>query len=93
MVRTTVAVDDRLLESARALARDRGTTLGRVVEDALRRELARDDSRPAPSVPTFTRGNGMVPGLDVRSNRALAEVVDPAQEAGLTPHRRRGETR
>ena len=39
-MRTTIAIGDRLLESARREARRRGLTLGRLVEEALRRELA-----------------------------------------------------
>jgi len=40
IMRTTLSVDDNLLAAAKRRARERGQTLGRVIEDALRRELA-----------------------------------------------------
>lgn len=76
IVRTTVTVDDYLLAAARRRARARGQTLGQVIDGALRRELA----EPAPSepvaVPVFREGDGPLPGVDLRSNRALREVLD-----------------
>jgi len=60
----------------RRRARERGQTLGQVIEDGLRRELA----EPAPSepvaVPVFRGGGGPLPGVDLRSNGALREVLD-----------------
>ena len=76
-MRTTVAISDELLAAAKRRARQRGQSLGSVIEDALRRELASaadDASRPA--VPVFDGGTGPRPGIDLRSNRALHEVLD-----------------
>lgn len=71
---------DNILAGAKRRARERGQTLGQVVEDALRRELARP-SRPAASeVPVFRRGDGVRPGVDLTSNRALREALDADQE-------------
>jgi hypothetical protein len=57
-------------------AHEQGQTLGQVIEGAPRRELA----EPAPSepvaVPVFRGGEGPLPGADLRSNRALQEVLD-----------------
>ena len=39
-MRTTISIADELLESAKARAKERGKTLGQLVEDGLRRELA-----------------------------------------------------
>ncbi len=76
-MRTTVAIDDRLLEAAKQAARRRGTTLGAVVEDALRRELAeRVAAQPGPPVPTFRDGTGLRPGVDAGSARALLQTLD-----------------
>lgn len=76
-MRTTVAIDDRLLQAARDAARRRGTTLGHLVEDALRRELASvEAARPAPPVPVFTRGTGLRPGVDASSTRGLLAALD-----------------
>jgi hypothetical protein len=41
-MRTTIAVDDDVLEAAKAIARQRGETIGKVVS-----ELARNSLRPA----------------------------------------------
>lgn len=77
IMRTTVSISDELLAAAKRRARERGQTLGSVVEDALRRELAAVGERgPRPSVPVFTGGTGPRPGLDLTSNRALYEVLD-----------------
>ena len=39
-MRTTVSIADELLATARERARSRGQTLGELIEDALRREIA-----------------------------------------------------
>lgn len=76
-MRTTIAIDDHLLDAAKAAARQRGLTLGALVEDALRKELARRaDPAPGPPVPVFRGGTGPRPGVDMSSTRALLEVVD-----------------
>ncbi|MDO5628257.1 MAG: type II toxin-antitoxin system VapB family antitoxin [Mobilicoccus sp.] len=75
-MRTTVAIDDELLERARQRARMSGRTLGQVFEDALRRDLASPPAATAPSVPVFHGGGGLVPGVDLTSNRIMAEILD-----------------
>ena len=77
-MRTTLSIADELLESAKIRAKERGKTLGALVEDALRRELAVDYSSKAdrPQVPIFRGGNGLRPGVDLTSNRALYELLD-----------------
>jgi hypothetical protein len=78
-MRTTVAISDQLLAAAKAAARRRGYTLGRLIEEALRRELAQSTAGSPPEVPVFRGGTGPRPGVDLRSNRALIELVDPAR--------------
>lgn len=76
-MRTTIAVDDRLLTAARRLAKQRDQTLGHLVEDALRREIAA--GRPAQAgveVPVFRGSGGPRPGVDLRSNRAMRAALD-----------------
>jgi hypothetical protein len=75
-MRTTIAVNDQLLASAKRRARERGQTLGQVVENALRRELAEPALAEPLAVPVFRDGDGPLPGVDLRSNRALREVLD-----------------
>lgn len=74
-MRTTVAIDDHLLARAKDRARERGTTLGRIIEDALRTELNRPASGDAPPIPVF-HGGGLRPGVDLSSNRAIQELLD-----------------
>jgi hypothetical protein len=76
-MRTTISIHDELLKSAKIRARERGVTLGGLVEDALRRELSVDyESAERPPVPIFRGGNGLRPGVDLTSNRALYELLD-----------------
>ena len=84
-MRTTVSIPDELLASARRRARERGTTLGQVVEAALRRELAAAETTTAPRIPVFTRGTGPLVGLELTSNRALLAALDEGEH----PDRRR----
>jgi hypothetical protein len=81
-VRTTVAINDRLLLTAKAAARRRGYTLGQLIEEALRRELDRQSTGHPPQVPVFRGGTGPRPGLDLRSNRALIDLLEPARSDG-----------
>jgi len=76
-MRTTVSISDELLVGAKRLAAERGQTLGQVIDDALRRELAVPAQRgPRPPVPVFDGGSGPVPGIDLTSNAALHEALD-----------------
>jgi hypothetical protein len=75
-MRTTIALDDQLLASAKRRARERGETLGQIVEDALRRELAEPAEVEPLAVPVFRGGGGPLPGIDLTSNRALREALD-----------------
>ncbi len=80
-MRTTLRISDDLLAAARRRARERGQTLGQVVEAALRRDLA-DPGRPGPPppVPVFTGGTGLQPGIDPTSNRSLQEALERDRE-------------
>lgn len=82
-MRTTVAVDDHLLAAAKRQGRERGQTLGQVIEGALRRELAEPVPSEPVAVPVFRGGDGPLPGVNLRSNRALREVLD-RDAGGLT---------
>lgn len=80
-MRTTVSISDELLAAARRRARERGLTLGDVVDAALRRELGQpDELGERPSVPVFRGGTGPRPGIDLTSNRALHEALDEGLE-------------
>jgi Bacterial antitoxin of type II TA system, VapB len=76
-MRTTLSISDELLAAAKRRARERGQTLGEVVDAALRRELSQP-ARPVDRlpVPVFRGGTGPRPGIDLTSNRALNEALD-----------------
>jgi hypothetical protein len=80
-MRTTISIHDELLETAKLRARERGVTLGALVEDALRRELSVRDEPPAKvELPVFRGGSGPRPGVELTSNRALYELLDEGVE-------------
>lgn len=76
-MRTTIRIHDDLYARVRSRAAATGRTIGEVVEDALRTAFANADV-PMPDLeplPTFG-GSGVLPGVDIGSNAALAEVMD-----------------
>lgn len=76
-MRTTVRLSDELVAAAKRRGRERGQSLGEVIDAALRRELA-IPATPAerPPLPVFRSGTGARPGIDLTSNRALSEVLE-----------------
>lgn len=85
-MRTTVRISDELLAAAKRRARERNQTLGELIDAALQRELAAaPEAAEIPAVPTFTGGTGPRPGIDLNSNRELAEALDEGVALG---HRR-----
>lgn len=79
-MRTTVNIDDNVLTDAKLRARRRGVSLGQVIEEALRRDRQASDERPdLPPVPIF-KGTGVCPGVDLSSNRSVAEYLDRDQD-------------
>ena len=80
-MRTTVNIDDERLTAARDRARERGTTLGQLLEDALRRSVAAEaTTKVGPPIPVFRGGTGLRPGVDLSSNRAIYELLDEGVE-------------
>jgi hypothetical protein len=76
-MRTTVAIDDEVLDAAKRRAQARGTTLSRLVEHALRRELAAPcDPTERPVVPVVSGRGGLRTGVDPASNQALLALVE-----------------
>lgn len=82
-MKTTLNLDDDLLDAAKAHAATRGVTLTRIVDEALRRLLTE------PGVPHFrldlpaTRGRRQ-PVIDMDSNAAVVEYLDRS-EHDVTP--------
>ncbi len=78
-MRTTIALDDRILGAAKKRAAFRKQTLGQYVEDAVRRSLLEPEpDRANPELPIFRGGGGVLPGIDLTSNRSLYDALDAA---------------
>ncbi len=92
-MRTTVNVDDKLLELAKARAHERHLTLGELVEAALREHLTREVSNRVVPLPVFTPGTGMRSDIDPRSNRSLYEALEEGADAEMTRQFPRSTTR
>jgi hypothetical protein len=87
-MRTTVRLDDGLLEQARQEARKRGETLTSLIEKGLRHELASSKStgpRPRVVLPVSECTGGLMPGVDLNNSAALLEIM----EEGLPLHKLR----
>lgn len=76
-MRTTISIDDRLLAQAKLEALERGTTLGAVVEDALRMNLAhKDHASGGPFHLTTVGGRGLQRGVDINDSAGLLDLME-----------------
>jgi hypothetical protein len=76
-MRTTVDLDEDTLRRAKQVAAANGTTLARLIEDAVRAVLNRRDDPAGPRVelPVF-HGRGLLPGIDLTDSAGLVDVMD-----------------
>ena len=75
-MKTTIILDDRVASRLRREADERGTTMSRLVEDALRRFLeTRPAARKLPPLPSFDGGRPLV---DVSDRDALYRAMEEA---------------
>jgi hypothetical protein len=71
-MRTTLALDARLLRAAKKRAAAEGITLGRVIEDALRRYLAAPERARKPfRLRLLTKRGRALPGMNIADRDAL----------------------
>ena len=76
-MRTTVDINDALLQAAKSqAARDR-RSLKAVIEQALREFLSQGGraGAPGPPIPVF-RGQGVQPGVDLTDSAALEDLMN-----------------
>ena len=78
-MRTTVRLDDALLDQAKREASRRGLTLTALLEQGLRLTLAQ--ARPAQhrttvSLPVCRLGGGTCPGVDLDDSAALLDLME-----------------
>lgn len=78
-MRTTVRLDDALLERARAEAAKRKTTLTSLIEQGLelvlRRPMKPRGQRPV-TLPECRAGGGTMPGVDLNDTSSLLDRMD-----------------
>jgi len=77
-MRTTIRLDDQLLEKARHYALAHGTTFTALVENALREKLmARSDIKKARRVKLKTvKGRGVLAGVDLDDSNTLLDIME-----------------
>ena len=75
-MRTTVNIDDRLLEWAKEVAKERSVSLGDLVDEALQRLLMTPHQDEGPELPVFQGGGDVMPGIDLSSNRSMFDAMD-----------------
>jgi hypothetical protein len=78
-MRTTVRLDETLLERARAEAAKRRTTLTSLIEQGLelvlRRPMKRAEHQPV-ALPECRAGGGTLPGVDLEDSASLLDRMD-----------------
>ncbi|MGI9003114.1 MAG: hypothetical protein ACR2GH_15895 [Pseudonocardia sp.] len=76
-MRTTISIDDRLLDEVRRRAVELRQTVSQVIEDSVRESLlrARDPARAPFRVRPF-HGGGYQTGVDLDDNASLLDLMD-----------------
>jgi hypothetical protein len=78
-MRTTVRLEDALINQAKREAQRRGETLTTLIEQGLRLVLAQSRSRRkrAPvELPVSEAGGGVLPGIDLNDSAALLDTME-----------------
>ena len=75
-MRTTVALNDRLLHCAKKRAAEEGTTLSRLIEEALRSHLTARRARQAVRLHLLTRPGRIRPGVILADRDAPYERME-----------------
>ncbi len=76
-MRTTLILDDQLLRQAKARAAEAGSTLTRMVQEALREKLNRPPAASGQPLQLRTfRGKGVRPGINLDSHIELLDRME-----------------
>ena len=76
-MRTTIRLDDALLQEAKQVAAHSGRTLTQVIETALREALARREAPRRLPIELVSFGGGRImPGVDLEESAALLGLLD-----------------
>jgi hypothetical protein len=75
-VRTTIRIDDEVYRRVKQVADRSGRTIGQVIQDAIQIAFrATRSDVEVEALPVFG-GSGVMPGVDLTSNRSVAEAMD-----------------
>lgn len=77
--RTTVRLDDALLDQAKREANRRGGTVTALIEEGLRLVLSAEKPRskqPRVKLPVCRQGGGTLPGVDLSNSAALLDIME-----------------
>lgn len=78
-MRTTVRLDDKLLEEAKQEAARQGKTLTAFMDEAIRKALARAASpgrRKKVRLPVSRATSGTLPGVDLNDTASLRDIME-----------------
>ena len=79
-MRTTVRLNDDLLQRVKKRAADEGRTLTSLIEEALQVILSTPNLRPGESIdlPVSEASGGVLPGVDLNRSSDLEEIMNTA---------------
>lgn len=78
-MRTTVRLDEALMERAKQEAKRRGVTLTALIEQGLQlvlRRPGRREDRPPVSLPECRKGGGTLPGVDLNDSASVLDRME-----------------
>jgi hypothetical protein len=76
--RTTIRLDEGLLDHARGEAQRRGMTLTALIEEGLRLVMARNPGvgKTRIEIPICRNGGGTLPGVDLNDSGAMLDLME-----------------
>ena len=84
-LRTTIRLEESLLEQAKAEAARRNTTLTSLIEEGLHRVI-KDAYKPVKRkkvvLPVCMRGGGTLPGVDISNSAELLDIMEGLIDPG-----------
>lgn len=76
-MRTTITIDEDLLDEVRRLAAERRQTVSQVIEESVRESLLRRNEPPrARFEPLTFDGGGYLPGVNLDDNAATLDLME-----------------
>jgi predicted DNA-binding ribbon-helix-helix protein len=75
-MRTTIRIDDEVYRRVKQVADRSDRTIGQVIEDAVQLAFQPRRNEVAISALPVYGGSGVMPGVDLTSNRSVAEAMD-----------------